>query len=307
MCLYSRGGENPKYKPNKKNGGIPPIPSRKELRWVSFKCGKCIECRKEKQTSWAIRLMNELKERKGRFTTLTFSEESLDDLEKELGTKEANKIATVAMRRFLENWRSKYGKSVRHWFITELGHKNTQRLHMHGILFTEKEPEEYNKIWIYGHLRDDGVIGGRGITYISKYIMKIDRDHEGFEGKILCSKGIGKNWIESGENWRNRYMGPEETEDNYRTSTGHKVKMPMYYRNYTFTEEEKEALWMAKVDKQETYVGKYKIKMDGSRKAMKEWKKAIEEARRKNIELGYGTSETKTKQFMCRGGKIIEE
>ena len=57
-----------------------------------------------------------------------------------------NKIATLAVRRFLERWRKKYKKSVRHWLVTELGQKNTEHLHLHGIIWTDKG-EEINKIW----------------------------------------------------------------------------------------------------------------------------------------------------------------
>ena len=39
-------------------------------------------------------------------------------------------IATLAVRRFLERWRKKYKKSVKHWFVTELGGKFTERIHL---------------------------------------------------------------------------------------------------------------------------------------------------------------------------------
>ena len=43
MCLYPRLIKNPKYKPNKKNGGrVPPILDSRVLA-VPIGCGKCLE------------------------------------------------------------------------------------------------------------------------------------------------------------------------------------------------------------------------------------------------------------------------
>ena len=48
MCLYPRLIKNPKYKPNKKNGGqVPPILDSRVLA-VPIGCGKCLECKKQK-------------------------------------------------------------------------------------------------------------------------------------------------------------------------------------------------------------------------------------------------------------------
>ena len=46
MCLYPRLIKNPKYKANKKNGGIIPAISDKRVLAVPIGCGKCIECKK---------------------------------------------------------------------------------------------------------------------------------------------------------------------------------------------------------------------------------------------------------------------
>ena len=49
MCLYPTFVKNPKYKPNKKNKGKPPVCKDRRLLYIPTKCGCCIECRKEKQ------------------------------------------------------------------------------------------------------------------------------------------------------------------------------------------------------------------------------------------------------------------
>ena len=51
MCLYPRFMKNPKYKPNKKNGGNPPTITDKRVKYVPVGCGKCIECRNQKNES----------------------------------------------------------------------------------------------------------------------------------------------------------------------------------------------------------------------------------------------------------------
>ena len=63
-----------------------------------------------------------------------------------------NALAKKGMRLFLERWRKKYGKSVKHWFVSELGTKNTERIHLHGILFTDKTKQEIEDRWQYGNL-----------------------------------------------------------------------------------------------------------------------------------------------------------
>ena len=42
-------------------------------------------------------------------------------------------LATKAIRLCLERVRKQTGKSIKHWFITELGHEKTERLHLHGV------------------------------------------------------------------------------------------------------------------------------------------------------------------------------
>ena len=95
MCLYPTLIINPKYKPNKKNGGhVPPV-SDERIKYVPIGCGKCEECRKQKAGEWFIRLSEELRHNKEkcRFITLTFNNESLTKY-MELAETEINGIVT---------------------------------------------------------------------------------------------------------------------------------------------------------------------------------------------------------------------
>ena len=149
MCLYPRLIKNKKYTANKKNGGIVPVPCDMRVIYVPVACGKCIECLKKKGREWQIRMSEEIRNNNnGKFITLTFNEESLKKYKikawkkitenKDKFTILENEIATIAMREFLERWRKKYKKSIKHWFTTELGHEGTERIHMHGIIWTDK-------------------------------------------------------------------------------------------------------------------------------------------------------------------------
>ena len=111
--------------------------------------GRCMECLKQKARDWNVRLLEDLKVHiNGVFVTLTFNDDSYNKLSKLViddGDIFENNLATLAVRLFLERWRKKYKKSVRHWLITELGHSGTERIHVHGIIYTD-EVNEIEKI-----------------------------------------------------------------------------------------------------------------------------------------------------------------
>ena len=176
MCLYPKLIENRKYKPTKKNGGIVPPLLDPRTAFVPIGCGKCIECKKQRASNWRIRLMEDIRTNKiAKFVTMTFSDESLVELEEEVkrinkkqhdeiknetgrikeyieieGYELENAIATMAVRRFLERWRWEYKTSVRHWLVTELGQEKTERIHIHGIIWTNVNKPEVEKLWKYG-------------------------------------------------------------------------------------------------------------------------------------------------------------
>ena len=260
MCLYPKLIKNKKYTRTKKNGGNIPAVTDERTLFVPVGCGKCIECMKQKSRAWQVRLYEEIRENKtGKFVTLTFNNESLKELTriykkeyKDYKKIEENEIATIAVRRFLERWRKKYKKSVRHWLVTELGHNGTERIHLHGIVFTDK-PEEIEKIWQYGYVFIGDYVNESTISYIVKYINKIDVKNKGYQPKVLTSAGIGKNYLNRHDSSLNKYNG-KETKEFYRTNSGTKLNLPIYYRNKLYTDEEKEKLWVQKLNEQKRYV-----------------------------------------------------
>ena len=264
MCLYPKLIKNRKYVANKKNGGVIPAVSDNRTLLVPVGCGKCIECRKQYSRSWQVRLLEEVRENKnGKMVTLTFSTESLIELEKEIskkikieGYERDNQICTLAVRRFLERWRKKHKKSVKHWLITELGHGKTEHVHIHGIIWTNEKNEEIQKHWKYGNATIGNgkinFVNEQTVNYITKYVTKTDDKHEEYKPIILTSKGIGKGYIEREKN-KHKYK-KNKTDEAYRNRQGYKMNMPIYYRNKIYSEEEKEKLWIEKLDKKERYI-----------------------------------------------------
>ena len=86
MCLYPKLIKNRKYIANKKNGGIIPAISDNRVLMVPVGCGKCMECKKQKTREWTVRLNEEIRNNKnGKFVTLTFSDESIKELDACIG------------------------------------------------------------------------------------------------------------------------------------------------------------------------------------------------------------------------------
>lgn len=287
MCLYPNIIKNKKYTANKKNGGNIPTPTDKRVLYVPVKCGKCMECAKQKSREWQVRLNEDIKHNKNaQFVTLTFSNEEYTKLSKEItkldGYERDNEIAKKAVRRFCEKWRKKNGKSIRHWLITELGHQGTENIHMHGILWTDK-PEEIAERWRYGFIWIGTWVNEATIGYITKYVTKTDEKHKEYIPKIYCSAGLGKEYTESFNATQNKYK-EKNTREQYITQNGKKIGLPIYYRNQIYTEEEREKLWIQKLDKNERWIGGEKIKADDE----KNINALLKHYRTINNRLGYG-------------------
>lgn len=289
MCLYPKLIENRKYKPNKKNGGIiPPITDDRVL-YVAVGCGKCMECMQQKKREWLVRLQEEIKENNnGKFVTLTFRDEELDKLQEEIDTSDyyikSNESATLAVRRFLERWRKKYKKSVRHWLVTELGQNNSERVHLHGILWTDVDNDTIQELWKYGNIWVGTYVNARTINYIVKYIHKQDLEHKNYKPKILCSKGIGSRYLKTTNTKRNKFKD-KETNTLYKNAQGYEMALPIYYRNHIYTEEEREKLWINMLDKEERWVCGERVDISESED---EYFKLRDYYREKNKRLGYG-------------------
>lgn len=302
MCLYSKPGENKKYKANKKNGGNIPAVLDERTKYIEYKCGNCIECRKQYAREWQIRLTEDIKDNtNGKFIALTFSDESIwkitDKINKDTikldGYALDNAIAKYAVRHWLERWRKKYKTSIRHFLITELGHEGTENIHMHGIAWTNETYQAIRDTWQYGWIyprnekeEKENYVTERSIGYMTKYITKQDEQHSQYKAIILTTPGIGAQYLQRIQRDKYKYKG-KNTTLYYRTSTGHKIALPKYWRNKLFTETEKEQLWIESMNKNQKYINGIKVKANDPDTIQK----LLEWYRKRNIELGYGTDQ----------------
>jgi len=297
MCLYPKLIINRKYIPNKKNNGNVPTIYDERVRYVPVGCGKCMECMKQKARNWRVRLMEEIriKECEIKFITFSYSNESLKELYEEVnkgsiklsGYELENQAAKLSVRRYLERWRKKFGKSQKHWLVTELGQINTERLHLHGLIWTNEDIKIISEVWKYGNVYAGDYVNERTINYIVKYLNKADEKHKYYTPIILTTPGIGNNYMKRIDSNKNKYKG-EETDQYYKTRQGLKIPLPIYYRNHIYTDEEKEKLWINLIDKEVRYVNG--IKIDVSQNDI-DYERMLRYARLENKALGYGDDE----------------
>lgn len=262
MCLYPKFIKNPKYKPSKKNNGRPPICKDKRLLYIPTKCGYCIECRKQKQREWRVRLEEELRSNYGYFITLTISPEGIKDLEQKTGLKwgeNPNEIASKGLRLFLERVRKDTKKSMKHWCVTELGEEN-DRIHLHGIFFGQKSVEMIKKHWKYGFSFIGQYCNSRSVNYMTKYMLKVDIKHPEFKQIVLTSPGIGSEYFNRLDYlWQKQNYKRIEV-PTYTFRNGIKMAMPKYYKDKLFTEKERNTMWINNLNRGVLWIYGEKVK-----------------------------------------------
>lgn len=254
MCLYPKLIKNKKYTPTKKNKGIvPPCPD-KRLKYVTAACGKCYECKKQKGRAWQVRLSEEIRnDPNAIFVTLTISDESWEKLRKKYSYSSENDYIKKMVRLFLERIRKQTKKSVKHWFATERGENNTERYHLHGLIWGDTNGELTKSLWQYGFVFIGQYVNEKTTNYVTKYITKLDEKHKDFTPITLCSAGIGKGYLNRSDSELNRYR-EKKTIETYRLRNGTKINLPIYYRNKIYTEEEREKLFLEKIEKGKVWI-----------------------------------------------------
>ena len=251
-CLFPKLIKNPRYLPNKKNGGKPPALTDKRVEFVPVSCGKCIECRKKRRREWMVRLSEELRGggNPPLFVTLTISPEQME----RVPYKNSNDTAKVFVKWFRENVRKKTGKSPKHYFVTELG-ENKGRIHLHGFVWANEEI--VRKCWIYGFIHIGTFVNEKSINYMTKYMLKESLD-KSFTPQVFASKGIGSNYFNR-KDWKYNQYKENDTQETYRFRNGTKMYMPQYYRNKIYSDDEREKLWIEKQEKGVVYIAGEKI------------------------------------------------
>jgi len=310
MCLFPRQYQNKRYTATMKNGGVIPPVNNLKLMTVSIPCGNCIECKKQRYNEWRIRIIEEFKtDPTAQFVTLTMNTESLRELVNDIhdkrpntyGYKLDNAVATIATRRFLERWRKKTGKSVKHWLVTELGQENTEHLHLHGFIWTQ-DKEMIETTWKYGFVWIGKYVSAKTASYVTKYLLKTDHLHPHYKPIILTTPGIGKGYIHTRRAGNNRWKG-KETFDQYIAPNGQRSALPKYYREKLYTEAQREQIWEGKLESGKRYILGEEVSQGDTDPG---YLSAIAIARRKNYRLGYGNDRTNVKAYIYEMEKRIQ-
>jgi len=308
MCVNYKIMLNRKYTITKKNGGNVPVLRDERQKYVKVPCKECYICRRKKAREWKMRLSEDFKVNKNaKVVLLTFSTESLKKiidkgkLHGVNGYELDNQICKKAVKWFRERWRKKYGRSPRHWLITELGNGKTEHVHMHGVIWQDNRYkiegnflEEIEKIWQYGFVgkgrknwetgKWDNWIGSETAGYFVKYVNKKDEKHKEYKQIILASAGIGKSFLESKRAEDNVYKG-EKTNQMYNIENGGILPMPEYFRRKMYSDDEREKLTSYMLDKGIIYIDGKEFRSDiGDDKISK----MLIALREKNKRLGFG-------------------
>lgn len=307
MCINKKLIANRKFTVTKKNGGNVPVCRDKRQLNVWIPCGQCYICRKKKAREWRMRITEDIKVNKNaKIVTLTFNTESLKKIANTwckgyTGYNLDNEICRQAVKHFRERWRKKYKRSPRHWLITELGHGETEHVHMHGIIWQDERYrletnllDEVEKIWGYGYVgkgkinhetgKIENYVNAKTANYFTKYVNKIDEQHKEYKQIILTSSGIGKNYIESIKARDNVYKGGK-TNQTYTIDTGGVLPLAEYFRRKMFTDEQREAMTTAYLDSGVMYIAGKEYRTDIGDDRINMIYKTLQA---KNARMGYG-------------------
>lgn len=292
MCIRPQKIINKRYLPNKKNNFNPPKCTDKRLYEIEIPCGQCVECRKQKARDWSIRLREELKrdtylkdvKQTPLFVTLTFSDEKAKELAEKHNIIDLNDLASKAIRLMLERFRKKNKVSFKHWFITELGEQNG-RLHLHGIIWLNINQKDLEKLWGYGFVYIGEYVSPASINYITNYSLKLNNEHAYYKPKVCATPGLGKNYL-TPEILKLKKFNGKQTQDYYTLPTGQKITMPKYYRNKIYTDEEREQLYLLKMEEPETVVCGIKVDKNDVEKINKLRENAQKQEDRWGLEYG---------------------
>lgn len=232
-------------------------------RCVQVPCGKCIECLKDKQNSWFVRLWSEFQGKEVLFFTLTYSSEHVpiivDTDTGEFYHSVCAKHLQDCMKRFRMQYERKYGRGDFKYFITSEYGPKTLRPHYHGIISLKKvEFLPFLLDWQnrYGFTQCSKVRSlSSSLRYVTKYAIKGQFDnHYIKQGLVkknfrLISKKIGYKWIKEHmyEYLHSYIRDKKETIHKYKTEYldkiiqtlkvnigGFNYKLPQYFTQVLF-------------------------------------------------------------------------
>lgn len=267
---------------------------------IAVPCGKCNFCLINKKNEWALRMYWEQKRSSSAaFVTLTYDDEHVPLIYGEtwdvfpwmtLNKKHVLsflKVLKQKQRRYLRKHRHPQ-TNIRYYLVGEYGSKY-KRPHYHAIIFN-LHPHILNQvetIWGKGQVHIGDSQSG-SINYTAKY--QIDKDgiagHSDPRQKVfsLMSKHIGENYIEKRKAWHQAGL------IYYAMHEGKKRRLPRYYKERLFTQEQREiAGKLAQIEAEQNY----KATIKEYTEKIKDKFKAIQ-LHRENIKAQHARIKTKS-------------
>lgn len=179
-------------------------------------CGKCLSCLSVRRNDWSARLQlhSEQYEYMPFFICLTYDNDHLV-----FGSDSAilyKRDLQLFVKRLKDRYKT-YNSNFSYFACGEYGDHCSERPHYHLLLFGLDElhkvfensvsqvEDVIRSLWtdkdgrLIGRI-DVGIAGYDGIHYVTKYVVKDGDDPTGeVKPFVICSHGIGKNWLDSPE------------------------------------------------------------------------------------------------------------
>lgn len=234
-------------------------------------CGRCYNCRKNRQNQWFVRMKEETKHSRATFfITLTYNDDNvckaLDIMESSYDFEHdcwnqpqvyrdvLNPVdVTLFFKRFRKELDKKYGIKVRYFLCGEYGPK-TLRPHYHAVIWCSKPISRYifteilTRAWSLGFVVVSKVTEAR-MYYVTKYITykyELPPFYKIYPCFIRCSKGIGKGYLTPSkiEYHRTILFGYENSINGYYylAEDGFKFPLPRYYKDRIYSNEQKKKI-----------------------------------------------------------------
>lgn len=217
----------------------------KDGRTTVFPCGHCGACIHNRIQDWTFRIKMHQKyaNKRSQFLTLTYDDQNLPYACDEDGVITHPELRKREVQLFFKRLRKNSGESkISYICVGEYG-TTTWRPHYHVLLFANVSDYHIYKSWIINDRIIGGIHFGRveddSIGYVAKFhatkrpaeiFKKIGITPEFF----ICSKGIGKKFLTKK---MTEYVKDKKL---ITIENGVKLRLPRYYWDKVFTEEELE-------------------------------------------------------------------
>lgn len=219
---------------------IAPLTIKHDGKSNVVRCGKCGNCRQARRADWTFRLLQEWNvSHSSHFLTFTYDDSNLpidndgNGLLVKSDIQRLNKRIRKANRQYVA-W------PVRFYAVGEYG-SLFGRPHYHQIMFNlvDEVVSGLDKLWPLGFVHIGSVTMG-SIHYCSKYHVDNGAGYGGDRAPpfALMSRrpGIGVNYIHSHATWH------RDGFRNYTAINGNKFRIPRYYKEKMFSDQEREFL-----------------------------------------------------------------